>query len=404
MRQKYTVATQLIPKSPYGFLDVLAGAWTTHAQRLYFKSRMVRLRWKAVINNLPSALCIRLIRLRVLLILIVIVLLSKILLGITGTEKEMDMKKEDNKIEAMMQKSDRSFFGLHIDVRDIVNKKIMKDASITADDVGVVNPHPYIYMNNPGHCHFKSDNSRTILIIVKSTVRNVLLRQSIRITWGNITDESVKVVFMLGRNSSENFQQDVINTEAARHKDIVQEDFLDAYFNNTLKSIMSFNWAVQYCEEATFLLFLDDDFLIDFPRIRKYIDSIPEADMATLFMGHRIVQPVVRDQKSIWFLPWEVFPFKYWPPYLAGGAYLTSMDVARKFSYAFPYIDILGIDDAWLGVVARNLRINPQDNHFFHNNGKYSHLALVQQCCHTQKQLLETWWQFRHTDFRFGAP
>ncbi|XP_033761236.1 lactosylceramide 1,3-N-acetyl-beta-D-glucosaminyltransferase-like [Pecten maximus] len=310
---------------------------------------------------------------------------------------------ENQNIESLMRSPKKSFFGIHLDVRDIVDMKIKNSAS-ELKTTGLVNLHPFRYLNNPGHCQFKNNGMRTILIIVKSTVRNVLLRHAIRKTWGNIIDENVKIVFMLGRNNSRHFQQDTIDTEAAKYKDIVQEDFVDTYFNNTLKSIMSFNWAAQYCEDAQFLLFVDDDFLIDVPKIQNYIYSIPESDVATLFTGHRIIQPVVRDRESKWYLSWEAFPYKYWPPYLAGGAYLTSMPVAKKFSYAFPYIDMLGIDDAWLGIVARNLRIYPQDHHFFHNNGRYSHLALVYQCCHTEKKMLETWWQYKHSaSFRFGT-
>ncbi|XP_033760718.1 beta-1,3-galactosyltransferase 1-like [Pecten maximus] len=310
---------------------------------------------------------------------------------------------ENHNMESLINGPRRSFFGLHVDVLKIVNRKFL-NSTTQVEDIAIVNPHPFRYINNPGHCRYRNKGIRTILIVVKSTVRNVLLRRSIRKTWGNVSDENVKIVFMLGRNSSRYFQQDTIDTEAATYKDIIQEDFIDAYFNNTLKSIMSFNWAAQYCEDAQFLLFVDDDFLIDFPKIQRYIYSIPETDVATLFTGHRIAQPVVRDRESKWYLSWEAFPYKYWPPYLAGGAYLTSMPVAKKFSYAFPYIDILGIDDAWLGIVARNLRIYPQDHHFFHNNGRYSHLALVYQCCHTEKEMIDTWWQYKHnTNFRFGT-
>ncbi|XP_069103949.1 beta-1,3-galactosyltransferase brn-like isoform X2 [Argopecten irradians] len=317
-------------------------------------------------------------------------------------KSDITFRDEDNhNLEAHFDmKKRRSYFGTHVDIIDIVNRKI-QNRTVQLDGA---NPHPFRYMNNPGYCHFKSDNSRTILIIVKSTVRNVLLRQSIRITWGNITDESVKVVFMLGRNRSEHFHQEIVDKEATTHEDIIQEDFLDAYLNNTLKSIMSFNWAVQFCEKAQFLLFLDDDFIIDFPKIQDYIYSIPEREKETLFIGHRIARPVDRFPKSKWYISWEIYPYKYWPPYLAGGAYLTSMTVAKKFSYAFPYIDRLGIDDAWLGIVARNVRIYPQDHHYFHNHGRYSHLALVLQCCHTQKEMLDTWWQYNHnTSFRFGT-
>ncbi|XP_021373343.1 lactosylceramide 1,3-N-acetyl-beta-D-glucosaminyltransferase-like [Mizuhopecten yessoensis] len=316
-------------------------------------------------------------------------------------EEDIYSRGGDNRnVESWIHSSppSRSFFALHVDILSIVNRQLLN----LTTDIGEINPHPFRYINNPGHCQFNSNGLRTVLVLVKSTVRNVLLRQAIRTTWGNISEENVKIVFMLGRNLSNDLQR-TIDQEAARYKDLVQEDFIDAYFNNTLKSIMSFNWATQYCGNAQFLLFVDDDFVIDLPKIQRYIYSIPETDVETLFIGHRITQPVVRDQNSKWGLSSKVYPYKYWPPYLAGGAFLASMQVARKFSFAFPYIQSLGIDDAWLGIVARNVRVHPQDHHFFHNNGRHSHLALVYQCCHTQKEMLNIWWQHTHnTSFRFG--
>ncbi|XP_021341489.1 beta-1,3-galactosyltransferase brn-like [Mizuhopecten yessoensis] len=296
-----------------------------------------------------------------------------------------------------------SFLRLHLDIRRIVNRKLL-NMTTEVDDIGVINPHPFRYIINPGRCKFKNHDVRPVLVIVKSAVRNVFLRHAIRTTWGNISEDNVKIVFMLGRNTS-NDQQRTIDLEAAKYNDIVQQDFIDADFNNTLKTILSFKWATQYCENAQFVLFVDDDFVIDLPKILMYIYSIPEVDAETLFIGHRIIQPVVRDKRSKWALPLEVFPYKYWPPYLAGGTYLASMQVAKKFTCAFPYIQVLVKTDGWLGIVAMNVGINPQDNIFFHNNGRYAHLALVYQCCHTQKEMLHFWWQYNQKkSFRFWTP
>ncbi|XP_060063868.1 beta-1,3-galactosyltransferase 1-like [Ylistrum balloti] len=341
-----------------------------------------------------------------LVIIVILVVMLSVLHTIDGDIKpSFTVRREDNhNIEAWKHSMPgRPFFIQHRNIFTLADKKTVNSSTEIDEDLEVVNPHPFRYINNPGHCQFTSENRRTLLVIVKSTVRNILLRQAIRKTWANISESNVKTVFMLGRNSSRLVQQEIIDEEAKQFQDIVQEDFIDAYMNNTLKSIMSFNWATQYCRSAQFLFFVDDDFIVDLPKILNYIYSIPQTDVQSIFTGQRIARPVDRNEHSKWGLSWDVFPHKYWPPYLAGGAYLSSMSVARKFTYAFPYIRRLGIDDAWLGIIARNVQVSPQDHHFFHNAGRYSHLALVYQCCHTPKEMINTWWQYTHNaTFQIG--
>ncbi|OWF40879.1 Lactosylceramide 1,3-N-acetyl-beta-D-glucosaminyltransferase [Mizuhopecten yessoensis] len=241
-------------------------------------------------------------------VIAVIVLVGLCFLHIIDKSEIYFREEENHNVESWIQSlpESSSFFALHVDIRSIVDRKLL-NSTTEIGGIGVINPHPFQFINNPGHCQFKSNGLRTVLVLVKSTVRNVLLRQAIRTTWGNISEENVKIVFMLGRNISNDLQR-TIDQEAARYKDLVQEDFIDAYFNNTLKSIMSFNWATQYCGNAQFLLFVDDDFVIDLPKIQRYIYSIPETDVDTLFIGQRITQPVVRDRNSKWSLSWKGRP------------------------------------------------------------------------------------------------
>jgi hypothetical protein len=62
---------------------------------------------------------------------------------------------------------------------------------------------------------------------------------AIRQTWANISDSSVKVIFTLGYSP---FLQEYINKESSMFHDILQENFIDDYNNNTLKTVMAFNY------------------------------------------------------------------------------------------------------------------------------------------------------------------
>ena len=46
----------------------------------------------------------------------------------------------------------------------------------------------------------------------------------------------------------------ILQEESARHGDIVQERFIDSYYNLTIKSLMVVKWATQNCDHFTYLL------------------------------------------------------------------------------------------------------------------------------------------------------
>ncbi|XP_033757410.1 uncharacterized protein LOC117339808 [Pecten maximus] len=70
------------------------------------------------------------------------------------------------------------------------------------------------------------------------------LRKGIRNTWGKDMPSNVRIVFLLGNTDEENHKR--IREESEKYSDVIQEDFLDKYQNNTYKTIMGFNWGVTW--------------------------------------------------------------------------------------------------------------------------------------------------------------
>ncbi|XP_069112059.1 beta-1,3-galactosyltransferase brn-like [Argopecten irradians] len=202
-------------------------------------------------------------------------------------------------------------------------------------------------------------NNISLVILVKSAVSNAHLRKSIRITWGNTTEyKNVRIVFMLGYNAS---TQGAVDTEAKIYGDIVQESFIDAYMNNTYKTIMTFNWAVEHCSHATHFVFIDDDLYLILPNLFNYIIMHRENKTPDM-VGHLNVNAkVVRQITKKWFISEEEYPFMYWPPYLSGGIFMVAPNVAKRFVFSFPYVKYMGIDDCYLGIVAYKWGIKVSD-------------------------------------------
>ncbi|OWF56829.1 beta-1,3-galactosyltransferase brn-like [Mizuhopecten yessoensis] len=262
------------------------------------------------------------------------------------------------------------FFPLEIDIQKIVEQKI---ANNTEPDYAPINRHPFKYIHRPLDCSFTASSHRRsnfdfgpkLLILVKSAVKNDRLRMAIRMSWGRIKKPNVKVVFLVATSPD---SSEFISLESQSYRDIVQEDFVDNYSNNTYKTIMGYNWGVQYCSNADFFLFVDDDHFVDVSKVLAYAQSIPMNERKTLFRGRKVVSGTPSRSDSKWIISKVDFPFHLFPPYLAGGAFLTSYSCAQRFALAFPYVDFFWIDDVYLGIVANKLNITAVDAQPFFTN------------------------------------
>ncbi|XP_060079312.1 beta-1,3-galactosyltransferase brn-like [Ylistrum balloti] len=251
------------------------------------------------------------------------------------------------------------FFPLEIDIRKMVEEKIRNN---TEPDFAPINRHPFRYIHRPASCSFnstshtrlKSEDSPNLLVLVKSAVKNDRLRMTIRMTWGKIKRPNVKVVFLLAHSAA---SSQFISMESYTYRDIVQEDFIDSYNNNTYKTIMGYNWAVKYCAEADFFLFVDDDHFVNIPKVLLYAKSIPVNERKMLLRGRKVISAKPSREDSKWVISKSDFPFHLFPPYPAGGAYLTSYNCALRFVHAFPYVEFFWIDDVYLGIVAYKLNV-----------------------------------------------
>lgn len=227
------------------------------------------------------------------------------------------------------------------------------------NDSQIVNPHPYKYLYVPSET-CKSNGALAdpfVIIIVKSYVSNIGHREAIRETWGKTLPSSVKIVFILGYLD---FMKAYVKIESRRYKDIVQEDFIDVYRNNTVKTIMGFNWVVTNCKESPYIFFVDDDYLVNVPSVLHYLRSHFQTQKGKggLYVGYKWEKAYPkRSNVSKWYVSIDDYPCKYWPSYVGGGSMVISMDVASKMKEAFQYIKPIFIDDVYIGIVAATLGV-----------------------------------------------
>ncbi|EAT48595.1 AAEL000383-PA [Aedes aegypti] len=236
-----------------------------------------------------------------------------------------------------------------------------------------INGYNFSYITDCQHKCKEDDRmiAPRLVFVVKSAMENFDRRVAIRKSWGwekRFSDVKIRTVFVLGRPATANRRlQSLIDLEYSNYRDIVQGDFVDAYFNNTIKTMMGFRWAVSYCPRAKFYMFADDDFYISSKNLLKYVRNPLPRDVK-LFSGFVFRSAPHRHRSSKWYVSLEEYPWDMWPTYVTAGAFLLSHEALFEMYYVSMYTKHFRFDDIYLGIVALKAGIEPlhSEEFYFH--------------------------------------
>lgn len=157
------------------------------------------------------------------------------------------------------------------DVREFVNALRRNEKPA----VEPINEYDYAFLlDNRQKCVDAAYSSFRVVYIVKSSIENFERRSAIRNSWGfekRFFDVPSRTIFMLGVHPRDDELQAKVKIEAGKYKDIVQADFVDSYYNNTIKTMMSFKWLAKYCANAKFYMFVDDDVYVSVKNVLRFI-------------------------------------------------------------------------------------------------------------------------------------
>lgn len=256
-------------------------------------------------------------------------------------------------------------------------------------------------MNQPRVCAEKP----FLLLVVKSLIPHFDRRQAIRETWGRagvVANRTVATVFLLGNTLPVDHFPDLLGMlshEAALHKDLLQWDYRDTFFNLTLKEVFFLEWFSQNCPHARFILKGDDDVFVNTLRIIDLLEGLSENKSKDLFIGDVISNAGPhRDRRLKYFIPESVFVGVY-PPYAGGGGYLYSGDLALRLHDVSRQVVLYPIDDVYTGMCLKKLGLVPQKHSGFrtfdieeryrYNPCVYRSLMLVHS--RTPQEMLAIW-------------
>ncbi|XP_054711242.1 beta-1,3-galactosyltransferase brn-like [Uloborus diversus] len=256
-----------------------------------------------------------------------------------------------------------------------------------------INVYNYSYKITSLHKCRALDNEYekiVILYVIKSAIPHLSRRDAIRKSWGwenRFSDVNIRRIFVLGL-TTEFGMQEQIDDEAIKNKDIVQAEFMDNYYNNTIKTMMAFKWVTQNCPKTQFIAFADDDMYVSTKNLLKFVrnpfnrrvgfrrrrsvdyplyqDPLLSAFDGRLFSGFLFDSSPMRHKSSKWFVSLAEYPFSRYPPYVTAGAFVLSYPALEDMYYASLFTKHFRFDDVYLGILAKKCGITPLHNEHFH--------------------------------------
>jgi beta-1,3-galactosyltransferase 1 len=226
-------------------------------------------------------------------------------------------------------------------------------------------------INKSNFCGQNFESNLSSLIFVFSRVDAFKQRDAIRKTWAknmNLENSKTKILFALGSSESYSVQNRVIE-EDDKHNDLIQWEFIDSYYNCTLKAIGILRWTLFYCKNVKFIMKTDDDILVNPLMLNQFIANITNSKKTiyrTLAKGWEPVRKLNKSPSSKWYLSYESFSPTLFPDFMPGPYIISSDSIYPIYEEILSSLPALAFDDVYItGVIAEKLNISRINTNYF---------------------------------------
>ncbi|KAH3839677.1 beta-1,3-galactosyltransferase 1-like [Dreissena polymorpha] len=206
-----------------------------------------------------------------------------------------------------------------------------------------------------------------LFVYVPSKKENFIRRRLIRQTWGSlkiVNNISITVVFILGKPLDIN-DQVMINNEQLVHEDIIQVDVHEHLRNLSVKAVAAMSWIHERCKHIRYVMKVDDDIFVNVFELTRTI--LPQLRPDSFAIACHVVpegrSPIVRSEKSRWYIPENLLPGrKYFPTFCSGYTVVMTAKTAQELFKNSLKQPILPVDDVYnFGILAENLNVTFMD-------------------------------------------
>ncbi|XP_075776362.1 beta-1,3-galactosyltransferase 5-like [Pelodiscus sinensis] len=211
------------------------------------------------------------------------------------------------------------------------------------------------------------DCSRTppfLVLLVTSAPGQLKARMTIRQTWGKhrlVAGNRIVTYFLLGITTKESDLVD-ITFESQKYRDIIQKDFMDSYYNLTLKTMMGIEWVHIFCSQSRFVMKTDTDMFVNIFYLSELL--LKKNRSTRFFTGFLMMNArPIRRRGSKWYVSEAEYPASTYPPFCSGTGYVLSTDVVSQIYNISESVPFIKLEDVFIGLCLAKLKIKPEELH-----------------------------------------
>ena len=210
------------------------------------------------------------------------------------------------------------------------------------------------------------DGDILMLILITTTPREIYQRHVLRQTWLPANNKGpVRHIFLLGATESHEDQL-IAHNENEVYGDILQNDYVDSYFNLSIKVIMGMQWVRDTCPHVRYIVRTACDNYVHLPQLSTLL-SVPNEQLSNAWFGFCLPKAVVFRKNSKWQVSRKEYPGDSYPPYCIGSTFVWSQTAMRKLLLVTPNTPYFAIEDIYFGMAALKTDIKLVNINGFHN-------------------------------------
>lgn len=240
-----------------------------------------------------------------------------------------------------------------------------------------------------------------MLLLIPSAPQEFHTRNVLRRTWANeslVIGVHIIRLFLLGRSNS---SIEKVIEESNQFHDIIMQDFVDSYYNLTIKTLMGMEWVSRLCPNVKYVMKIDSDMFFNPWFLVEKILQPRNPPVTNFFTGMVAYQGLPhREKESKWYMSTKIYSKKFYPPFCSGTGYVFSGDLAKNIYRVATGLQIFPFEDIFVGMCLEKLRVKifePTGKWFIgeripYDRCTFTKLATVHHF--TPKELLEIWPDF----------